>query len=135
MSEADLATNLPNPELDRLLSPCPRCHAKFNIPSKRKGPTTLFFTQNKQSVVCLNCFYRAAPGKSQEQAMQNWEKGAGERLMQKLRLEKGLTRAELADLAGVCTDTIARIERNTYVGSDATRKKIATALGIEPNQL
>jgi len=135
MSDYDLAANLPNPDLDRLLSACQRCHAEYNIPGRRKGPTTLFFTQNKQSVVCLNCFYRGTPGKSQEEAMKNWENGQGDRLMQKLRLEKGLTRAELANLAGVCTDTIARIERSAYQGSYPTRKKIAAALGITPNQL
>lgn len=135
MAEIELLAHLPDPAKDKDLKDCPACHAAPNDPGRHKGPTTLYFAKNRYQTLCLACGHRTLPGKNQEEAMQNWERGHVQRLMKKLRLEKGLTRAELADLAGVTTDTIARLERNTSVGSEDTRQKIATALGISPNQL
>ncbi len=52
-----------------------------------------------------------------------------------LRIEQALTQEELADRAGVSTNTVARLERNETEPHMSTARKLAQALGIHPREL
>jgi transcriptional regulator with XRE-family HTH domain len=58
----------------------------------------------------------------------------GDRL-KALRIEQALTQEELADRAGVSTNTVARLERNETEPHMPTVRKLAAALGVEPRRL
>jgi len=58
----------------------------------------------------------------------------GDRL-KALRIEYAFTQEELADKAGVATNTIARLERDESEPHMSTVRKIAQALGIHPREL
>ena len=58
----------------------------------------------------------------------------GDRL-KALRVEQALTQEELADRAGVSTNTVARLERNETEPHMPTVRKLAAALGVEPRRL
>jgi len=58
----------------------------------------------------------------------------GDRL-KALRIEQALTQEELADRAGVSTNTVARLERNETEPHMPTARKLAAALGVEPRRL
>jgi len=58
----------------------------------------------------------------------------GDRL-KALRVEQALTQEELADRAGVSTNTVARLERNETEPHMPTVRKLASALGVEPRRL
>jgi transcriptional regulator with XRE-family HTH domain len=58
----------------------------------------------------------------------------GDRL-KALRIEQALTQEELADRAGVSTNTVARLERNETEPHMPTVRKLAVALGVEPRRL
>jgi DNA-binding XRE family transcriptional regulator len=130
-----LLVSLPDPTLDQNLIPCPECHAKYNIPGRRKGPTCLGFTQAQQRVVCLNCFHKGKPARTQKGANENWNSGNSENHIRALRLAAGLSQPKLAELAGVHETTISNLERGVYYGSNATRGKIARALHVTPREL
>lgn len=53
----------------------------------------------------------------------------GKRL-KKLRLEKGLTQAKLAEKAGLHTNSYAKIERGLRTPTNETIKKLSKALGV-----
>jgi len=52
-----------------------------------------------------------------------------------MRRRKGLTQTELAALAGVSRITIARLEGAIDEPRPTTTRKVATALGVEPEDL
>ena len=58
----------------------------------------------------------------------------GDRL-KAMRIEQALTQAELADKAGVASNTVARLERNETEPHMSTARKLAQALGVHPRQL
>ena len=58
----------------------------------------------------------------------------GDRL-KALRIEQAFTQEELADRAGVSTNTVARLERNETEPHMPTVRKLAAALGVEPRRL
>jgi transcriptional regulator with XRE-family HTH domain len=58
----------------------------------------------------------------------------GDRL-KALRVEQALTQEELADRAGVSTNTVARLERNETEPHMPTVRKLAAALEVEPRRL
>jgi len=58
----------------------------------------------------------------------------GDRL-KALRVEQALTQEELADQAGVSTNTVARLERNETEPHMPTVRKLAAALEVEPRRL
>jgi len=132
---ADLLVSLPNMALDDQLIPCPECHAEYNIPGTRLGPTTLGYTQNSQRVVCLNCGHKGKTAKTQQGAMENWNSGQTGNNIRILRKAAGLTQQELADLAGLEVKTVWNLESGKRSGSNATRGKIAGALGVAPKEL
>jgi transcriptional regulator with XRE-family HTH domain len=51
------------------------------------------------------------------------------------RLALPLTRAELGDRAGVHPETVARLERGENVPTTDTARRLAAALGVEPEDL
>jgi transcriptional regulator with XRE-family HTH domain len=58
----------------------------------------------------------------------------GERLKRQ-RTRRALTQAELAELAGVTTATVARIERDEIEPRMTTLRKLAEALEVDPAEL
>ncbi len=58
----------------------------------------------------------------------------GDRL-KALRIEQAITQEELADKAGVATNTVARLERNESEPHMTTARKLAAALGVHPREL
>ncbi len=50
--------------------------------------------------------------------------------LKKIRLQKGLTQAELAEKAGINTNYYAKIERGELKSSIETLEKLVKALGI-----
>lgn len=52
-----------------------------------------------------------------------------------LRDQRGLTQDELAELAGLSRDGISRLERGTRSPQLKTIKKLAQALGVDPEEL
>ena len=58
----------------------------------------------------------------------------GDRL-KALRIEQALTQAELADKAGVTSNTVARLERNETEPHMSTARKLAQALSVHPRRL
>ena len=55
--------------------------------------------------------------------------------LRELRQKKLLTQAELAEMAGVRSATIADLERGKHRPRPSTIRKIAAALGIRPEAL
>ncbi len=49
-----------------------------------------------------------------------------------MRQRKLLTQEQLADLAGVSTETVSRIENSHQEPRFSTIKKLAVALGVDP---
>ncbi len=135
IADLEFIAKLPKMELDLELKPCPRCQAAPNRPGHHKGPTTLYFSKARYQTLCLACGYRALPGSSQAEAMQNWEDDNTERLMLKLRKARGLSQLELATLAGVDDATVSNLERGVYRGSYSTRNKLARVLGTTAAEL
>ena len=58
----------------------------------------------------------------------------GDRL-KALRIEQALTQEELANIAGVATNTVARLERNEGAPRMPTARQLAQALGVRPRAL
>jgi len=58
----------------------------------------------------------------------------GDRL-KALRIEQAITQEELAEKAGVATNTVARLERNESEPHMTTARKLATALDVHPREL
>lgn len=58
--------------------------------------------------------------------------GAGVRALRNI---KGITQVQLADAAGVSQSKISELEAGSRRISDATRVKIASALGAQPHLL
>ena len=58
----------------------------------------------------------------------------GDRL-KAVRIEQALTQEELADRAGVSTNTVARLERNETEPHMPTVRKLAAALEVHPRAL
>jgi transcriptional regulator with XRE-family HTH domain len=58
----------------------------------------------------------------------------GDRLRD-LRVRRALTQQELAEKANVGTNTVARLERNETEPHMSTLRKLARALGVEPEEL
>ncbi len=48
---------------------------------------------------------------------------------------RALTQKELAEAAGVAVNTFSRLELHKFGARPDVRRKLATALGIEPHQL
>ncbi len=48
---------------------------------------------------------------------------------------RALTQKELAEAAGVAVNTVSRLELHKFGARPDVRRKLATALGIEPHQL
>jgi transcriptional regulator with XRE-family HTH domain len=55
--------------------------------------------------------------------------------VKRLRDERALTQAELADKAGLTVAALSRIERNNAEPRPTTRRKLAEALGVDPSEL
>ena len=55
--------------------------------------------------------------------------------LRELRIQKVLTQAELAALAGVSAATVTAIERGVQLPNPRTSRAIANALGIEPIEI
>jgi transcriptional regulator with XRE-family HTH domain len=53
--------------------------------------------------------------------------------LERLRKKKGLTQAQLAELAGVQLATVVRLEHARSGATWATVKALARALGVKPN--
>jgi transcriptional regulator with XRE-family HTH domain len=51
--------------------------------------------------------------------------------LQKIRIKRGITQAELAETAGVTKPTISHIECGTHPPKLETMLKVARALGVE----
>jgi recombinational DNA repair protein (RecF pathway) len=94
-------SSLANPDRDRELSPCLRCHAAYNIPGRRSGPTCITFTVKSHAVICLNCWYHSLPGEAQDEAIANHNEGRTKVNISKRREELGLSIPEAAKAAGV----------------------------------
>lgn len=62
---------------------------------------------------------------------QNRSATIGERMRQ-VRLQRGLTQADLAKLAGMSATTVSRIERGRLVPHQHTLQHLATALEVSP---
>ena len=58
----------------------------------------------------------------------------GQRLRE-VRISKFMTQAELAEAAGIHQDQVGRIERDEVEPRLSTIRKLAAALGVEPNEL
>lgn len=58
----------------------------------------------------------------------------GEKL-RRLRKERGLTQSQLAQRAGIESQTISNLERDRYVPRGSTLQKLADALGTEARNL
>jgi transcriptional regulator with XRE-family HTH domain len=58
----------------------------------------------------------------------------GDRLRQ-LRKQSLMTQEQLAERSGVAVSTIIRIERNQVEPHGSTIRKLAEALGVEPQEL
>lgn len=56
-------------------------------------------------------------------------------LLKKIRVRQGLTQIQLAKMAGVSVQWIARIEQGWTGISNVTRKKIAVALEVSPEEI
>ena len=50
-----------------------------------------------------------------------------------LRLTAGFRRPEVAVTAGICSETLERLERGLTWGKPETLQRIAQALGVDPN--
>lgn len=65
-----------------------------------------------------------------EELRKQWGKAIQER-----RLAKQWSQSRLAEEVGLQKETIYRIERGQFAGSDETRMRIAHALGVEVHEL
>lgn len=126
--------DLPDPGKDIQLIPCPKCNANPNVIARSKGPTVLYFCYHLYQVVCLVCYHRSRPGKTDDEAIKNWNKDHTTGLLY-FRKQLGLTRAEVADLTGFQENTIRRIEDRKSRGSKPTRRKIAAVLNVRVEDL
>lgn len=66
--------------------------------------------------------------------MEEHRKQAGLRLAQ-LREARGWTQRELSDQSGVSEKTISRFENGRYEGRRGTVRSLATALGVDPDDI
>ena len=57
------------------------------------------------------------------------------RTLERWRRERPLSIRELAEAAGVSTRTVLLVEHGEQVPRPATVRKLAAALGVEPNQV
>lgn len=55
--------------------------------------------------------------------------------VKELRDARALTQEEVAEKAGITVAALSRIERNTAEPRPTTRRKLAKALGVEPEVL
>ncbi len=55
--------------------------------------------------------------------------------VRRLREEKALTQAELAEMAGITAIHLGRLERGESYPRPRTRRRIAEALGVDPKEL
>jgi transcriptional regulator with XRE-family HTH domain len=55
--------------------------------------------------------------------------------LRRLRDARALTQEELADKAGITVAALSRIERNSAEPRPTTRRKLADALGVQPEEL
>jgi transcriptional regulator with XRE-family HTH domain len=58
----------------------------------------------------------------------------GERL-RRLRRERALSQRDLTRMTGIAFDTISRLETGKQRAQPRTIRKLADALGVEPNEL
>ena len=134
MLDESFIAEMPDVAIDFRLSPCPRCGAT-HIDIGHKGPALLFFCRGMYQVVCENCYYRTLSAPTIDEAFDNWQQNISERMMHKIREERGLSYQELGDMSGVARETVRRIEAGLTRGSEATRKKIARVLGVSQSVL
>ena len=66
--------------------------------------------------------------------VQEEPEGIGEKL-KRLRLEEGITQAQLARRAGLTRRTLSHIERNVTEPHMSTRLMLSEALGVPPGEL
>lgn len=64
----------------------------------------------------------------------NNDKVVGERI-RRLRLDANLTQGSLAEIAGVKSNTIARLERGLHTASMPTLKSLAKALNVKVSDI
>ncbi len=55
--------------------------------------------------------------------------------LRKIRRERDITQAQLAEMAGVSQELICQMEQGYRAGSDRARKQIAKALRLRPEQI
>ena len=55
--------------------------------------------------------------------------------LRKMRLQKGFSQPRLAVTAGIHTTTIYKIEVGKSIARTETKRKLARAFGVKPNEL
>lgn len=55
--------------------------------------------------------------------------------LRRMRLQKGFSQPRLAVTAGIHTTTIYKIEVGKSIARTETKRKLARALGVKPNEL
>ena len=128
-------SNLANPDRDRELIPCPGCDAEYNIPGRRPGPTCITFSERKHGIVCLSCWRHGLPGKTQDEAIDNYNAGKIKINIKKRREALGLTINEVSKIAGVGPASWKEWESGKRSYTEYSRRKIARALGVEMGSL
>ena len=131
----ELQEALPDPALFRKMSPCPTCGAKYCIDGIRPGPVILGLTQNSFLPICLNCWRKGKKGRTDGQALVNWNKDKAVRGIRELRLRAGLTVPQLAERAGIGEASIYQYELHQHTPSPPTRRKLAAVLGVKTSEI
>ena len=72
--------------------------------------------------------------RNKPETIKNWLAYVSAKIRE-LRVEKGLSQEELADLTGLAQSHISRLERGVHSPSHKTLKKLAETFGVNVNQL
>jgi DNA-binding XRE family transcriptional regulator len=114
------------------LKPCPECGAEFNIPSVRLGPAMLTLSAREYRVRCLSCWHRGATKATINGAIEAWN---AREVPLHIRIRRrrealGWTGRDLANKAGVCDDTVYRMESGRVNITNKNKEKLIEALGL-----
>jgi DNA-binding XRE family transcriptional regulator len=131
----ELQACIPDASLFRLLIPCPSCGAEYCIDAVRPGPCIVGQAQNSFLPICLNCWHKGKKGRTDRQALENWNAGQVVLGIRMLRSQAGLTVSQLADRTGISETAIKQYERHQYTPSVPTKRKLAAALGVTASEI
>lgn len=131
----DLQEALPNATLFRQMIPCPSCGAEYCIDGIRPGPAILGITQNSFIPICLNCWHKGKKGRTDQLALENWNKDRAALGIRELRLRAGLTVPQLAERAGIGEASIYQYELHQHTPSQLTKHKLAAVLGVKTSEI